>query len=222
VRSELILRDLRHVSGWLFLTLLLSACTTGSPTERVISDDLMIGESLGDATPPTRMHGSLKISLGGGAPPTRMRGVLTLEITTPGGQIHRRVAPNAWPKSGEAYIVNAWRGLVPLSEARYHAFGTSTVPFAENQTQCQAELTNQTLVDNVRATGTLAQGPTPNTFESVGVTTIDRSGVVIGEFCLMTSPTVGQGTLIARVLFAPPFAAPAGATITSAYHVMFE
>src|SRR5438552_3166338 len=82
-------------------------------------------------------------------------GVLSLEVRTPDGQVHRRVAPNAWPKAGEAYLVNAWRGLMPLSDARYHALGTSTAAFAENQTQCQAELTNQYLVDNVRATGTL-------------------------------------------------------------------
>jgi hypothetical protein len=209
-------------SRWLLLALVLSACATVSPAERVISDDLMIGESLGDAAPPTRMHGVLKLSLGGGASTTQMHGVLSLEVTTPDGQVHRRVAPNAWPKSGEAYLVNAWRGLVPLSDARYHALGTSTAAFAENQTQCLAELTNQYLVDNVRATGTLAQGPTPNTFESVGRNTIDRSGVVLGEVCIMTNPTVGQGAMISRILISPPIDTPAGTVVTTIYRVAFE
>jgi hypothetical protein len=118
----------------LLIALLLSACTTVSPIERVIYDDLMIGESLGGGAPSTRMRG--------GAPTTRMHGVLKLEVTTPDGQVIRRVALNAWTDAGAAYIVNAWRGLVPLSDARYLALGTSTAAFAKSQTQCQAELTN--------------------------------------------------------------------------------
>ena len=190
---------------WLLIALLLSACATVSPTERVISDDLTIRESLGGGTPLTRMHG-----------------VLELEIMTPDGQVIRRVAPNAWSAAGAAYIVNAWRGLVPLSDARYHALGTSTAAFAGSQTQCQAELTNQYLVDNVRATGTLAQGPTPSTFKSVAQNTIDCSGVVLGEVCLMSNPNVGQGTMISRMLFSPPIAVPAGSVVTTTYRVTFE
>jgi len=209
-------------SRWLLMALVLSACATVSPTERVISDDLMIGESLGDAAARTRMHGVLELSLGAGVPTTQLHGVLSLVVTTPDGQVHRRVAPNAWPKSGEAYIVNAWRGLVPLSDARYHALGTSTAAFAENQTQCQAELTNQYGVDNVRATGTLDQGPTPNAFQSLAKNTIDRSGVVLGEVCIMTDPTVGQGVMISRILISPPIDAPAGTVVTTIYRVMFE
>jgi hypothetical protein len=189
----------------LLLAWLLTACATVTPsTHRVIVDQLTVGESLGAPTV------------------TAMHGILRLEVTTPDGQVHQRVALNAWPDAGEAYIVNAWRGLVPLSDARYHALGTSTAAFAEGQTQCQAELTNQYLVDNVRATGTLAQGATPSTFRTVGVNTIDRSGVVLGEFCLMTNPAVGLGSMITRILIVPGIAAPNGTVVTTTYEVVFE
>jgi hypothetical protein len=69
-------------SRWLATALLLSACATVSPTERVIHDELRIGESLGGAAPITRMHGVLK-----------------LEVITPDSQVHQRVAPKRLAQS---------------------------------------------------------------------------------------------------------------------------
>jgi hypothetical protein len=159
----------------LLLALVISGCATPSRTARVIHDEVSVGESLGKGATVTRVHG-----------------VLTMEVALPDRRVLRRQATNAWPDAGEAYLVNAWRGLVELSHAKYHALGQSSAPFAENQTSCQDELTNQYTPDNTRATGTLSQGATPSTFRSIGKTTIDQAAVTIREFCLMTRGRKGK------------------------------
>lgn len=147
-------------------------------------------------------------------------GVLKLEVSVAGKPIAMVSALNAWPNSGEQYLVDSWRGLQTLSNARYHALGTSATAFAETQTACVAEFTGEYQTDNQRAQGTLAVGASPNVFRTVGTNVIDIA-TTVREFCLMTAQTVGTGVAITRILVTPT-AVPANATVTTTYEVTFE
>jgi len=185
---------------------LLGALTLSLAQSVTVQDSISISESVSGA--PSSV--------------TRMHGVLTLEVHGPSGELlSEQVMPNAWPDAGEAYLVDAWRGLVPLPNARFHGLGTSATAFAESQTGCLSELGAAYTPDNVRATGTLEVGATPSVFGTVGVNLIDQPGITIREMCLMTNANVGQGTVIARVLLTP-VATPPGSTVTTTYTVTFE
>jgi hypothetical protein len=132
----------------------------------------------------------------------KLNGHLFREIVRADGTIEQlEPLHNLIVNAGEAFLVDAWQGLVTLSDMKYHAIGTGTTAAAEGDTACQTELTTQYTSNNTRATGTLTEGSASNIFKTVGTNAVDAT-VSITEFCLMSNATVGSGTMWTRIVFA--------------------
>jgi hypothetical protein len=138
---------------------------------------------------------------------------------------HRLVShllPNLIVDTGEQYLVGAWLGTRTLSDMKYHGVGTSSVASAEPQTGCQAELTTEYTQDNVRATGTLLVGSSPNILQSVGANPLDGSpSTTVREWCLMSAAPVGTGIMWSRIVL-PDTVVPQNGVIVTTYNLTIE
>ena len=112
------------------------------------------------------------------------------------GLVSLRVVTDA----GVAFIVDAFQNLVELEIMKYHGFGTGTTAEAAGDTALVTELTTQYATDNVRPTGTLAEGATGNIFRTVGTLSPDAT-VAITEHGIFSQAAVAGGTLLDRSKF---------------------
>ena len=139
---------------------LLGALTLSLAQSVTVQDSISISESVSGA--PSSV--------------TRMHGVLPLEVHGPSGELlSEQVIPNAWPDAGEAYLVDAWRGLVPLSNARFHGLATGgscrSVPTAPLRTELAVSRpsttprrsVNQRLATMAPRTDAMVPVPSPTT-----------------------------------------------------------
>jgi hypothetical protein len=112
------------------------------------------------------------------------------------GLVSLRVVTDA----GVAEIATRLAGTTAASIAnfKFHAIGTGTGSEAAGDTALGTELTTQYSTDNVRATG--SQSASTNTYVTAGTNTVD-AGVAITEHGILTSATVGAGTLLDRSKF---------------------
>lgn len=100
---------------------------------------------------------------------------------------------------GVAYIVDAFQGLVTLSNMKYHGIGTNNTAEDQAQTALIAELTTQySPTNSTRATGTQTEG-SANEYVTVGLNFVDAS-VTIEEHGLFSAATVGSGVMLDRSL----------------------
>ncbi len=114
------------------------------------------------------------------------------------GVVSRRVVTTA----GVGFVVDAWQDSVELEIMRYHGFGTGTTAAAVGDTDIETELTTQYASDNTRPTGTLAEGSSANIFQTVATVSPDSGGTIaITEHGVLSSATVGSGTLFDRHVF---------------------
>jgi hypothetical protein len=88
----------------------------------------------------------------------------------------------------------------PVQSWKFHGIGTGSTAAAEADTGCQTELTTQYNPDSTRATGSQTNNGA-NVYQTVGTNTVDATAAVT-EFCLMSSATVGAGTIWTRLVFA--------------------
>jgi hypothetical protein len=154
-------------------------------------------------------------------PISKLNGHLYREIVRADGTVEQlEPLHNLIVNAGEAFLVDAWQGLVTLSDMKYHAIGTGTTAAAETDTACQTELTTQYNPNSTRATGTLAEGTSSNIFKTVGTNAVDAT-VSITEFCLMSNATVGSGTMWTRIVFAA-VSLVSGDELRSTYQLTIE
>jgi hypothetical protein len=151
----------------------------------------------------------------------KLNGHLYREIVHADGTVEQlEPLHNLIVNAGEAFLVDAWQGLVTLSDMKYHAIGTGTTAAAETDVACQTELTTQYNPNSTRATGTLAEGTASNIFKTVGTNAVDAT-VSITEFCLMSNATVGSGTMWTRIVFAA-VSLVSGDQLRSSYQLTVE
>ena len=86
-----------------------------------------------------------------------------------------------------------------LNGFNFHGIGLGTTGAAVGDTDVETELTTQYIVNSTRATGAQTQ-PSVNVYQSLATNTVDAT-VAITEQGLLTSATVGSGTLFDRHTF---------------------
>lgn len=102
--------------------------------------------------------------------------------------------------TGVGYIVDAWQNSVELEAMKYHGCGTGAGAEGAAETALVTECTTALNPDSTRATGTLAEGASPNIFSTVGTLTFDNTAAVI-EHGLLSQAATGGGVLWDRSLF---------------------
>lgn len=104
---------------------------------------------------------------------------------------------------GVGYLVDAFQGNVEPENMRYHGFGTGTGNEASGDTALGTEFTTEYATDNVRPTGTLAEGASAWIFQTVGAFTPNSGGVLaVTEHGLFSQAATGGGVLFDRSKFA--------------------
>lgn len=103
--------------------------------------------------------------------------------------------------AGVGYIVDAFQNITEVENFKYHGIGTGTNAEASSDTALQTELTTQYNPDNLRATGSQAEGASANIYRTVGVVTVDAS-VAVTEHGVFTQAAVAGGVLLDRSVFA--------------------
>lgn len=81
----------------------------------------------------------------------------------------------------------------------FHGIGTGGTAENATDTDLVTELTTQYSTDNTRATGT-PTNPTAPVYRSVATNSVDASAAIV-EHGVLTSATVGSGTLLDRTVF---------------------
>lgn len=87
-----------------------------------------------------------------------------------------------------------------LSGYNFHGIGIGVTAAAVGDTDIQTELTTEYLVNNTRATGAQTQ-PSANIYQTLATNEVDASAAIT-EQGVLTSATVGSGTLFDRHTFA--------------------
>lgn len=109
---------------------------------------------------------------------------------------------NSITDAGRAHLREVLRDTATF--AHFHGWGTSSTAVTNSDAGCLTELSAASLpryTAGVRATGTQAAGSTAYIFESAGSNQITATGsVTLREFCLMSSATIGGGTIWSRIV----------------------
>lgn len=100
--------------------------------------------------------------------------------------------------AGKNYLAACFPNTNEPENLKFHGYGTGTTAAAAGDTALQTELTTQYATDNVRPTG--SQASSTNTYTTVATLTPDAA-VAITEWGLLSSATVGAGTLFDRQVF---------------------
>ena len=103
--------------------------------------------------------------------------------------------------NGVGFIVDAFQNLVEAENMKFHGLGTGIVAEAQTDSALGTELTTEYTGD-VRATGSLTEGATPNIFKTVGTNTLDSGTPAITEHGVFTQAATGGGVLLDRSKFA--------------------
>lgn len=112
------------------------------------------------------------------------------------GVLGRRVITDA----GVNYVVDDWDGgASDINILDFHGFGTGDTAAGTGDTDIQTEFTTEYATNNVRPSGTNSQ-PSANIFQSIGTFAPDAT-VVCEEHGILSSATVGSGTLWDRTVF---------------------
>lgn len=112
------------------------------------------------------------------------------------GLISMRVVTDA----GVNAIVDAFQNTFELENFKFHGIGTGSTAEGAGETALVTELTTQYDPDSTRATGTTAEGASPNIFQTVGTNAVDAS-VNLREHGIFDQAATGGGTLLDRSLF---------------------
>lgn len=104
--------------------------------------------------------------------------------------------------AGVAYLVDALQGSVEPELLRFHGYGTGNTAENSADTELDTELTTEYATDNVRPTGTLAEGASANIFRTVGTLTPNSGSPAIVEHGIFNQAANSGGTLLDRTVFA--------------------
>ncbi len=88
----------------------------------------------------------------------------------------------------------------PIDVFNFHGIGTGAAAEAVGDTALQTELTTEYNPDNTRATGTKAEGASPNIYQTVGTNTVDAAAAIT-EHGIFTQAATGGGVLCDRSVF---------------------
>jgi hypothetical protein len=102
--------------------------------------------------------------------------------------------------AGVNFITDAFQNTTEIDLFNFHGIGLGSTAAVIGDTDIETELTTQYSTDNTRATGTQGEGASANIYQTVGTNTVDAS-VAITEQGVLTSATVGSGTLLDRHVF---------------------
>jgi hypothetical protein len=129
-------------------------------------------------------------------------GALYLEVRRANGEVLNLglVGLKMVTTVGVNFLVDAWQASATLANLKYHGIGTGGAAEAVGNTALTTEITTQYASDNVRPTGSLAEGASANIFRSVGTITVDGA-VAATEHGLFDQAAVGGGVLWDRTLF---------------------
>jgi hypothetical protein len=101
---------------------------------------------------------------------------------------------------GAGFIVDAWQNSVELENMKYHGFGSGGGAEGAANTALTTEFTTEYATDNVRPTGTTAEGASANIFSSVATFTPDAAAAVT-EHGLFDQAANSGGVLFDKTLF---------------------
>ena len=122
-------------------------------------------------------------------------------IIAPDG--HRReyglVSLRVFTRTGAAFAVDAFQGLVSLSSMRYHGLGSGFTVESIDDTALESEISSAYNPTGNRATGTLAEIDCPTTFRSVANTTV-TSTVEVSEVGLFSQASTTGGVMLDRAV----------------------
>ncbi len=134
------------------------------------------------------------------------------------GCVSRRVVTD----TGVGYIVDAFQNIVELENMKYHGFGTGTGAEAAGDTALGTELTTQYATDNVRPTGTTAEGATANIFQTVATFSPDAGGTIaVTEHGIFSQASNAGGVLLDRSKFSAVNVVAAADSIVATYELTF-
>jgi hypothetical protein len=103
---------------------------------------------------------------------------------------------------GVEFIVDAFADATELETMKYHGIGTGPAGTpAAGDSALVAELTTEYVSDNVRATGTTAEGASANIYQTVATNEVD-SAVAIVEHGVFDQASAAGGVLFDRSGFA--------------------
>jgi hypothetical protein len=122
--------------------------------------------------------------------------------------------------AGVGAIVDAFQDSFEPELFKFHGLGTGSTAEAAGDTGLETELTTQYETDNVRPTGTTAEGASANIYQTVATITVDDA-VAATEHGVLSSATVGSGVLLDRSVFAVVNLASSEA-IEATYEITFS
>ena len=131
-----------------------------------------------------------------------------------------RVGVKLVTDDGVDFLVDAFQNSTEVELFNFHGIGLGSTAENVTDTDIETELTTQYTADNTRDTGTQGEGASTNIYQSVGDNSVD-AGVALREHGLLTSATVGSGTLWDRTVFAL-INLSSGDSLESTYEVTFS
>lgn len=121
--------------------------------------------------------------------------------------------------AGVNYLVDGLQSAATdVSLFKFHGFGTGAVAENASDTGLGTEFTTQYASDNIRPTGTQAEGASANIYRSVATFSPDSGGTLaVTEHGILSDADVGQGTLLDRTVFAAVNTVAGSDSIQSTY-----
>ncbi|MFN0092903.1 MAG: hypothetical protein ACKVWR_21925 [Acidimicrobiales bacterium] len=150
-------------------------------------------------------------------------GQLRLEVTRADGRrvdlglVGLRVVTT----TGVNFIVDAFQNTTEVENLKFHGFGTGAAAEAVGNTTLTTELTTEYATDNIRPTGTTAEGASANIYQTVATLDPDAA-VAITEHGIFSQAATGGGTMVDRTLFSVINLAASGDTLQATYELTFS
>jgi hypothetical protein len=102
---------------------------------------------------------------------------------------------------GVEFIVDAFAGGATMIDMKFHGIGTGSTAEGPTESALVTELTTEYTTDNIRATGTTAEGASANIYQTVGTNPVDAT-VALREHGVLDQAAVAGGVLLDRTLYA--------------------
>jgi len=117
------------------------------------------------------------------------------------------------------FVADAMLNATTVGTFDFHGFGTGTTAENNADTDIETEFTTEYASDNVRPTGT-PSNPSANVYQSVGTFAPNSGGTLaVTEHGLLSSATVGAGTLLDRSVFSAVNVVSSSDTLEATYQL---
>lgn len=125
--------------------------------------------------------------------------------------------------AGVNFLADAFQNSVEIELMNFHGIGTGTTAAVIGDTDVETELTTEYNPNSTRDTGTQGEGSSANIYQTVGLNTLDSGTPAVTEHGVLSSATVGAGTLWDRHVFsAINLDGTAGDGLQSTYEATFS